>query len=50
MTLGTAGVNAVDDIFSQDSNSIKELREQLKSLVSEIKTWKQIDMEKLSYM
>jgi hypothetical protein len=38
LTLGTAGVNAVDDIFSQDSNSIKELREQLKSLVSEIKT------------
>ena len=38
LTLGVAGVNAVDDIFSQDSNSIKELREQLKSLVSEIKT------------
>jgi hypothetical protein len=37
MTLGTAGVNAVDGIFSQDSNSIKELREQLRSLVSEIK-------------
>lgn len=38
ITLGAAGVNAVDDIFSQDSNSIKELREQLKSLVTEIKT------------
>ena len=38
LTLGTAGVNAVDDIFSENSNSIKELREQLKKLVSEIKT------------
>ena len=38
LTLGVAGVDAVDDIFSQDSNSIKELREQLKSLVAEIKT------------
>jgi len=38
LTLGATGVNAVDDIFSEDSNSIKELREQLKSLVSEIKT------------
>lgn len=38
MTLGVAGVNAVDDIFSEESNSIKELREQLKSLVAEIKT------------
>lgn len=38
LTLGAAGVNAVDDIFSEDSNSIKELREQLKSLVAEIKT------------
>ena len=38
LTLGSAGVNAVDDIFSENSNSIKELREQLKKLVSEIKT------------
>ncbi len=38
LTLGVAGVNAVDGIFSEDSNSIKELREQLKSLVAEIKT------------
>ena len=38
LTLGTAGVNAVDDIFSENSNSIKELREQLKVLVAEIKT------------
>ena len=29
LTLGAAGVNAVDDIFSENSNSIKELREQL---------------------
>ena len=26
LTLGVAGVNAVDGIFSEDSNSIKELR------------------------
>ena len=38
LTLGAAGVDAVDDIFSESSNSIKELREQLSSLVSEIKT------------
>ena len=38
LTLGAAGVDAVDDIFSENSNSIKELREQLSSLVSEIKT------------
>ena len=38
LTLGVAGVNAVDDIFSENSNSIKELREQLKSLVGEIKS------------
>lgn len=38
LTLGVAGVNAVDDIFSENSNSIKELREQLKVLVAEIKT------------
>ena len=38
LTLGVAGVDAVDDIFAENSNSIKELREQLKSLVSEIKT------------
>ena len=38
LTLGAAGVNAVDDIFSENSNSIKELREQLKTLVSEIKS------------
>jgi len=38
LTLGVAGVNAVDGIFSEDSNSIKELRDQLKSLVAEIKT------------
>ena len=38
LTLGVAGVNAVDDIFSENSNSIKELREQLKKLVSEIKS------------
>ena len=38
LTLGAAGVNAVDDIFSENSNSIKELREQLKTLVGEIKS------------
>ena len=38
LTLGEAGVDSVDEIFSENSNSIKELREQLKSLVSEIKT------------
>ena len=38
LTLGVAGVNAVDDIFSENSNSIKELREQLKTLVGEIKS------------
>ena len=38
MTLGAAGVDAVDGIFSQESNSIKELREQLRSLVREIKS------------
>lgn len=40
LTLGAAGVNAVDDIFSENSNSIKELREQLKTLVGEIKSLK----------
>ena len=38
LTLGAAGVDAVDDIFSKSSNSIKELREQLKNLVGDIKT------------
>lgn len=38
LTLGVAGVDAVDDIFSENSNSIKELREQLKVLVNDIKT------------
>lgn len=38
LSLGAAGVNAVDEMFSENSNSIKELREQLKGLVSEIKT------------
>ena len=38
LTLGEAGVDSVDDIFSENSNSIKELREQLSSLVTEIKT------------
>ena len=38
LTLGAAGVDAVDDIFSENSNSIKELREQLKVLVNDIKT------------
>ena len=38
LTLGDAGVNAVDNIFSENSNSIKELRDQLKTLVSEIKS------------
>ncbi len=38
LTLGEAGVDSVDEIFSENSNSIKELREQLSSLVSEIKT------------
>ena len=38
LTLGEAGVDSVDEIFSENSNSIKELREQLSSLVTEIKT------------
>ena len=38
LTIGSAGVDAVDEIFSEGSNSIKELREQLQNLVSEIKT------------
>jgi len=38
LTIGSAGVQAVDEIFSEGSNSIKELREQLQNLVSEIKT------------
>ena len=38
ITLGKAGIDAVDDIFSENSNSIKDLREQLKRLVAEIKT------------
>lgn len=38
LTLGSAGVDAVDNIFSESSNSIKELRDQLKKLVAEIKT------------
>ena len=37
MTLGAAGVDAVDNIFSEGSNSIKELREQLSTLVEDIK-------------
>lgn len=37
LTLGTAAVQTVDEIFSDNSNSIKELREQLKQLVAEIK-------------
>lgn len=37
IAVGTAGVQAVDEIFSEGSNSIKELREQLQNLVSEIK-------------
>lgn len=37
MAVGTAGVNAVDEIFAEGSNSIKELRQQLKDLVAEIK-------------
>ncbi len=38
LAVGSAGVQAVDEIFSEGSNSIKELREQLKNLVAEIKT------------
>jgi len=38
MAVGTAGVNAVDEIFAEGSNSIKKLRQQLKDLVAEIKT------------
>lgn len=38
IALGAASVNVVDDIFKENSNSIKELREQLKALVAEIKT------------
>jgi len=38
LTLGSAGVQAVDEIFSEGSNSIKELRQQLQDLVAEIKT------------
>ena len=38
LTIGSAGVQAVDEIFAEGSNSIKELREQLQNLVSEIKT------------
>jgi hypothetical protein len=38
LALGVAGVDAVDEIFSENSNSIKELREQLKVLVNDIKT------------
>ena len=38
IAVGSAGVQAVDEIFSEGSNSIKELREQLKNLVAEIKT------------
>ena len=38
IAVGSAGVQAVDEIFSEGSNSIKELREQLQNLVSEIKT------------
>ena len=38
IAVGSAGVDAVDEIFSEGSNSIKELREQLKNLVTEIKT------------
>ena len=38
MAVGVAGVDAVDNIFSEQSNSIKELREQLKELVADIKS------------
>ena len=38
MAVGAAGVDAVDNIFAEQSNSIKELREQLKELVTDIKS------------
>ena len=37
LAAGSAGTDAVDSIFSSQSNSIKELRKQLNSLVDEIK-------------
>lgn len=40
LAAGSAGTDAVDSIFSSQSNSIKELRKQLNSLVDEIKDLK----------
>lgn len=37
VALGTAGVDAVDSVFSDDKNSIKELRNQLKELISDLR-------------
>ena len=38
VTLGTAGKDIADDMFGEHENSIKQLREELKKLTTEIKT------------
>ena len=47
MAVGAAGVDAVDNMFAEQSNSIKELREQLKGLVADIKSLETINFGKI---